>query len=177
MTPRIRSLSSFELDSLIPDFAELLADAVNNGVNGASLGFNAPMSQYQARDYWHSLRAELQSGSRLLLAACADGRIVGTGQLTFPAWPNARHRAELQKVVVAVASRGRGVGRQIMGALHDAVRARRRSLVHLNTRRGQPPEHFYKGLGYREAGVIPGYTIGPTGERYDTMTLYQELAS
>ncbi len=172
MVTRIRSLSSFELDSLIPDFAELLADAVNHG---ASLGFNPTMSQYQARDYWHSLRVELQSGSPLLPAAYASGRIVGTGQLALPTWPNARHRAELQKVFVAAWLQGQGVGRQIICALHDAARECRRSLVHLNTRRGEPPEQFYKGLGYCEAGVIPGYTIGPAGERYDTLTLYQEL--
>jgi hypothetical protein len=33
----------------------------------------------------------------------------------------------------------------------------------------------YKSLGYQEAGVIPGWTIGRDGERYDDVTLYQEI--
>jgi hypothetical protein len=38
-------------------------------------------------------------------------------------------------------------------------------------------ETFYKRLGYREAGVIPGWTLGPAGERYTHVTLYRELAA
>jgi hypothetical protein len=49
-------------------------------------------------------------------------------------------------------------------------------LLLLNTRRGEPAEGFYKRLGYREVGVVPGYSIGPAGERYDTVALYQELS-
>jgi hypothetical protein len=30
-------------------------------------------------------------------------------------------------------------------------------------------------LGYRDAGVIPGYSIGMAGERYDHIRLYREL--
>jgi acetyltransferase len=90
--------------------------------------------------------------------------------------PNARHRAELQKLFVATALRGSGVGRSLMAALHETARQHGRSLLFLNTRRGDPAEGFYKGLGYREVGVLPGWTIGPVGERYDHVTLYKELS-
>ncbi len=172
MSLSIRSLSITELVNHLPGLVDLLTDTVNGG---ASLGFLQPLSQAEARDYWLSLRPDLLAGSRLLLVAHADDRLVGSGQLTFPRWPNAPHRAELQKLLVTPALRGQGVGRSLMTALHDTARQRGRSLLLLNTRRGEPPESFYKGLGYKEVGVVPGYSVGPKGERYDTVALYQEF--
>jgi hypothetical protein len=49
-------------------------------------------------------------------------------------------------------------------------------LLFLNTRHRGPADRFYKDLGYREIGVIPGYAAGPTGERYADVALYQELS-
>jgi GNAT superfamily N-acetyltransferase len=141
------------------------------------LGFLPPLSADVARDYWLTVRRDLQAGTRLLLGAFTDdGVIVGSGQLSFPPWPNARHRAELQKLFVWGALRGMGVGRLLMTALHEAARDRGRSLILLNTRRGGP-EGFYKGLGYKEIGVVPGFFVGASGERYDTVSYYQELSS
>jgi hypothetical protein len=62
-----------------------------------------------------------------------------------------------------------------MAALHDQARRHRRDLLLLSTRRGDHAERFYKQLGYREGGVIPRYTVGPDGERHDSVTLYLEL--
>lgn len=173
MSNIIRPVSATALVHHLPILIELLRDTVNGG---SPLGFLAPLTHDQARDYWLSLRPDLQAGSRLLLAAYVDDRLAGSGQLTLSPWPNARHRAELQKLFVATAVRGRGVGRSLVAALHEAARQRGRSLVLLNTRRGGPSEDFYRGLGYREVGVTPGYTVGSAGERYDHVTYYQELS-
>jgi acetyltransferase len=170
---QIRLVSPTELESLLPALVELLRDTVNGGM---SMSFLPPLTHDEARDYWLSLRPELQAGSRLLLAAYTEDGIVGSGQLSLSPWPNSRHRAELQKLFVATALRGRGVGKSLMAALHDAARRHGRSLLLLNTRRGEPSEAFYKGLGYGEVGVIPGWTVGSAGERYDHVTLYQELS-
>jgi len=129
------------------------------------------------RAYWLSLRGELRQGTRLLLAARdAGGGIVGTGQLVLPALPSSRHRAELQKLVVDSRVRGAGIGRQLMGALHAAALAHDRSLIVLGTRGGGRPEAFYQRLGYRVAGMIPGYTTDGAGRRYDHKSLYIDLA-
>jgi acetyltransferase len=173
MSISIRPVSPTELENLLPDLIELLRDTVNGG--GAALGFLPPLTHEAARDYWLSLRPALQAGSRLLFAAYAEDRIIGSGQLTFPVWPNARHRAELQKLFVSSGARGRGIGKSLMAALHDTARQRGRSLILLGARRGGRAERFYKGLGYREVGVIPGYALGPAGERYDNVSLYHEL--
>ena len=174
MSVTIRAISAADLDCVLSPLTELLRESVDAG---ASLGFLAPLSYEDARDYWWSLRPELQAGSRLLLAAYAEDRVIGSGQLALPKWSNATHRAELQKVFVATAMRGQGVGRRLMTGLHDAARAHGRSLLLLSTRHGEPTEEFYKGLGYREVGVIPGYMYGPGGKRYDNLVLYQELSA
>ena len=51
-----------------------------------------------------------------------------------------------------------------------------RTLIRLGTRRGEPAEEFYKSLGYKEIGVIPGWMIDRAGGRYDHVELYQDLA-
>jgi acetyltransferase len=168
----IRAVASTELKLLEPALSDLLVDAV---ANGASLGFLAPLSQEHARSYWLSLRREMLAGTRLLLVANEGDHVVGSGQLVLPSWPNARHRAELQKLFVASTMRGCGIGKLLMMALHGAARTRGRSLILLGARRGAPAEQFYRSLGYREVGVVPGFATGPAGERYDNVSFYKEL--
>lgn len=173
MSVVVRSLACAELEARVPILVDLLRDSVDAG---AGLGFMPPLDLDEASAYWRSLRPELQAGSRVLMVATLDDRIVGSGQLTIPPWATGRHRAEVQKVFVAGAWRGRGVGAALMSALHAWAWQRGRSLVMLNTRRGSPAEAFYTAIGYRRVGVVPGYSVGPAGERYDTLQLYQELS-
>ncbi len=139
------------------------------------MGFFAPLSETMARQYWLSIVPELESGSRVLLAAYDGDRLVGSGQLALAQRQNSPHRAELQKLFVATSARGRGVGRSLMDALHETALREGRHLIMLNTRKGIPAEGFYKSLGYLEVGVMPGWTIGPSGERYDHVERYREL--
>ena len=168
----VRRIAAAELGALAPTLADLLKDSVDRG---ASLGFLAPLAHQVGREYWLSLHDELTAGSRVLMGASKDARLIGAAQLAFPAWQNARHRAEIQKVFVASAARGLGIGRALMQALHAAARQSGRSLLILGTRHGGPAERFYKRLGYREVGVIPGYTLGASGEPHDNLMLYRKL--
>lgn len=156
----------------MPGLVRLLCESVNGG---ASLGFLPPLAAADGWAYWRSLCAELRAGRRVLMVACAGAQPIGSGQLALSSMPNARHRAELQKLFVATDRRGQGVGRSIVTALHDAARQHGRSLILLNTRRGDPSETFYQGLGYQTVGVTPGYTTGPAGERFDNVTLFHAL--
>ena len=174
MAVSIRPVTADELPELAPSLAELLIDTVQSG---ASLGFLPPVTTDAGHRYWLSLVPEVAEGRRLVVGAFLDGRIAGSAQLVLPAFPNARHRAEVQKVFVHRSLRGQGVGRWLMSAVHAAAREHDRCLVLLNTRHGGPAERFYKSLGYREVGVIPGYMLGPSGERIDSVTLYCDLSS
>ena len=168
----VRSVTGLELVALLPDLAELFEETVNGG---SPLGFLAPITHATARGYCISLVRELESGSRLLLVAYSENMVVGSGQLSLSQRSNSPHRAELEKLFVERASRGRGIGRTLMRALHDAARQQGRTLIRLSTRHGEPAEEFYKSLGYMEVGVIPGWTIDRSGERYDHVELYRDL--
>jgi GNAT superfamily N-acetyltransferase len=167
----IRRLAAHELADAIPVLSGLLIDAVD----GSTLGFNSPVPYDQAAAYWRSIERDLAAGTRILLVACDDDRIVGGGQLALMQTPNSRHRAEIHKLFVSSALRGRGVGQQIMAALHETAREHGRRLILLNTRFGGPAEGFYRRLGYQEIGVIPGYAMGKNGERYNAVIFCTEL--
>ena len=168
----VRSVTALEMVGILPELVELFAETVNSG---SPLGFLAPITHTTARSYWVSLIPELEAGSRLLLVAFDGDTVVGSGQLALSQRHNSPHRAELQKLFVGLASRGRGVGRTLMHALHAAAGQHGRTLILLSTRHQEPAEKFYKSLGYVEVGVVPGWTIDRAGNRYDHVELYRDL--
>jgi ribosomal protein S18 acetylase RimI-like enzyme len=172
MSVQIRTLAPAQLEAELPRLVALLQDAVHTG---SGLGFESPLTDEEAREYWFSIEPELRAGSRWLLAAYVDGGLVGSGQLQLAKWSAGRHRAEVQKLFVDSAQRGRGIGEALIAALHDTARRHQRSLIVLNTRHGMPAVRFYKRLGYQEAGVIPGFTVSRTGEPRATLILYRNL--
>jgi len=174
MSLRSRMVLSDELESVVPTLASLLRATVNGGT---ALGFLPHLSEEAARDYWRSLRRELAAGSRRLVLACTEHGIVGSGQLRFHTTPNGTHRAEVEKLFVAPALKGLGIGRFLMAALHDSAREAGRTLLYLNTRRDNPAAEFYRGLGYQEVGVVPGWSVGASGEPHDHVFYYKEVLS
>jgi acetyltransferase len=169
----IRQLSTLEFVALLPELVDLFLETVD----GASpFGFLAPITHDVVRDYWISLIPELEAGSRVVLIAGHHNTVIGSGQLALSQRADSLHRAQLERLFVERASRRHGVGRTLMQGLHSVARQNDRTLILVDTRRGEPAEGFYKRLGYRELGVIPGWTIGTEGERPDRVTLYQELS-
>lgn len=172
MSVTIEMVAHSELDSLIPQLATLLMETVNRDV---PLGFMAPITLEESTQYWHTLKGDLRSGTRMLLVALDEGRVVGAGQLALTSVPNRCHSCEIQKLFVNTAIRGKGIGRALMDELHAEARRMGRPLVVLQTRKGVPAEGFYRQMGYAVGGVVPGYTIDREGRRYDTVTFYREL--
>jgi GNAT superfamily N-acetyltransferase len=169
---RIRTISASELDGVLPDLVQIFRDVVNGGI---PLGYLAPITLQTSHEYWLSTVPELKAGTRLLLVAYNDGGVLGSGQLELAQRPNSRHRAQVQKLFVARAARGQGIGKLLMRALHDLALEHGRTLIQLNTRVGFDAVGFYKALGYREIGVIPGWTVDAQGRRYDHVEMYREL--
>jgi acetyltransferase len=168
----IKAVHASDLDVYLKDLVHVFRDVVNSG---SPLGFMPPISAIQARDYWLSLKPELEAGSRILLVALNGDAVVGSGQLGLSQRANSPHRAEINRLFVCRAVRGQGIGKSLMEALHNEARRCRRSLILLNTRHAEPAEDFYKSLGYTQVGVIPGWTIGPAGEKYDHVEMWKQL--
>lgn len=143
---------------------------------GASIGFHPPLAADAAAAYWDGVAAGVARGERVCLAAHdGDGTLLGTGQLALEARPNGRHRAEVQKLIVAPAARRRGVARALMGALDEAARADGRTLLVLDTREGDVAADLYRALGWTLAGRIPDYVLEHDGSHSATLYFYRRL--
>ena len=171
-TVSMRVIAASGLIDVISDLTDVFVDTVNNG---SPLGFMPPITRDQSRDYWISLLPELRAVRRLLIVAMSHGRVVGSAQLALSQRANSPHRAEVEKVFVARSARGCGVGTALMRAVENVARRHGRTLLLLNTRWQEPAYFWYKILGYSDVGLIPGWTIGPQGERYDHISMYKSL--
>jgi acetyltransferase len=172
MAPAIRSLSAAEVRAHEASLCALLQDAVDSG---ASIGFLPPLGVDEARAYWREVAAAVDDGVRVLVVAlAADGSVTGSGQLDLATRANARHRAEVAKVMVHRHARRQGLGRAVMQALEAEAHQRGRTTLILDTRQGDPSEALYRGLGWSFAGAIPCYARSATGA-LDGTALYYKL--
>lgn len=87
------------------ELAALLIEAVEGG---ASVGFLTPLDRASAADWWRGRATTVESGSQQIWIARDDERVAGTISLVRTALPNARHRAEVAKLVVRPSARSRG---------------------------------------------------------------------
>jgi GNAT superfamily N-acetyltransferase len=156
----IRRLDSQAARRHLDELADLLVDAV---AGGASVSFVAPLSHYEARDWFAGVLHEMELGRRVMLAAFMAGRVVGCAQLVLAWQSNATHRAEVQKMLVHGSARRRGVGARLMRRLEVEARALGRTLLVLDTETGSDAEHLYAHLGWTRVGVIPDYAMRPDG--------------
>lgn len=91
-----------------------------------------------------------------LLVVEADGRLLGTLQLTFlhGLARGGAIRAQVEGVRVAAEARGRGLGRAMFDWVFAQARARGCALVQLTSDRTRTGAHaFYDGLGF-----VPSHT-------------------
>jgi acetyltransferase len=150
----------------------LLRDAVESG---ASVGFLLPLTDAELSASGSGLLASVAAGPRLLLVARDDtGRIVGSVPVELAQKSNARHRCELQKLLV-LRSRRR-LGFTLLQPAETAARAHGRSLVVLDTSATGNALHLYDHCGYTRAGVIPRSATDPDGALLDTVVCDKELA-
>lgn len=168
---RIERLSAQQAHEALPDFVALLQDVVDAG---ASVGFLPPLSAAEAAAYWTDVFAAVEAGVQWLFVVRQQGRIAGTVQLALATKPNARHRGEVQKLLVLNSARRQGIARDLMLTLEEAALAAGRILLVLDTRQGDPAERLYASLGYTFAGAIPAYAANGDGG-LDATALYYKL--
>jgi acetyltransferase len=154
------------------ELCALVADAVEGG---ASIGFVLPLADGELGRYIDGIRADVECDSRIVLLARDGAELVGMVQLELAAKANARHRAEVQKLIVATRARRRGLGTRLMAEIEAAARENGRTLLVLDTISGSEADPLYRGLGYLEAGSIPRYAAMPWGELAPTTVFFKEL--
>ncbi|MHC5904912.1 GNAT family N-acetyltransferase [Streptomyces sp. S6] len=157
--------------SALDGLADLLAEVVDDG---ASVGFLAPLDRAEALAWWTARAADPHQATWVAY----DGpRVVGTIGLTFPGKPNSAHRAELVKLMVGKAARGKGLGRRLLAVAEEGAVAAGVTLLHLDTETDSPAERLYAGTGWTRAGVIPDYAANPGGVLHPTTLYYKRIGA
>ncbi|SDY44363.1 ribosomal protein S18-alanine N-acetyltransferase [Herbiconiux ginsengi] len=112
-------------------------------------------------DAWSrdSMRRELANPHCYYLVAvdaeAGTGLVEGYAGLSCPVGST---DADIQTIAVAERSRGRGLGRQLMGRLLDEAMTRRAKTVFLEVRADNPVAHaLYVSLGFADIAVRPNY--------------------
>ncbi|WP_329035143.1 GNAT family N-acetyltransferase [Streptomyces sp. NBC_00178] len=169
----IVSVSGPELVTYADELATLLIEAVEGG---ASVGFLSPLDRTTAADWWRERAGAVESGSQQVwIARDGDARAVGTISLVRTALPNARHRAEVAKLVVAPSARGRGIGRALLTAVEEWAAAAGLTLLVLDTETGSDAERLYRSEGWTPCGSVPDYAADPYGTLRATTFYYRSL--
>jgi len=168
----IRRLTARELEQHLDGLAAVLADCV---AGGASVSYLAPFSHDDARAAFAAFAADAAAGRRLVLAAFADGEVVGTVQVVWALPPNQPHRADIAKLLVHRSARRRGIAQLLMEHAEAQARTGGRTLLVLDTVTGDAAERLYTRLGWNRVGVIPGYALYPDGRPCDTTVFWKAL--
>lgn len=153
-------LSPADIEQRCAELVELLADAIDSG---ASVNYVLPYRREDLQRYWGRIAAEVRGGERTVFAVVDRDHIVGSVQLVRCAKPNQPHRADVEKLLVHRACRGRGTAAALMAALERRARADGRWLLTLDTRSGSTADALYPRWGWQPVGRISDYALDPDG--------------
>lgn len=165
-------VSGPELVTYADELAALLIESVEGG---ASVGFLASLDRAEAAAWWRNRAADVEAGGQRVWIARDDERVAGTIGLVRAALPNARHRAEVAKLVVRPSARGRGIGRALLAAAEGYAVDEGLTLLVLDTETGSDAERLYRSAGWTECGSVPGYAANPFGTLKATTLYYKAL--
>jgi ribosomal protein S18 acetylase RimI-like enzyme len=173
--PRADASRAVDIEAEIGMLAEVLKAVVHAG---AGVSFFTPFSIDEAGAFWvDKVLPQVRAGTRRVLVARDDERIVGTVQLDLEMPPNQQHRAAVAKLLVHPDARRRGIARALMIALEDIAQSEGRTLLTLDTVAGSNAELLYRSLDYITAGVVPRYARGAlTPALEDATIMYKELS-
>jgi GNAT superfamily N-acetyltransferase len=172
--PMIRPLPSNEAAPRLDELAALLVNAVESG---ASVNFMRGFTLEEAAGFWRGQLPGLADGSRVIVTAEADGRIVGTTVVTFAHQPNQPHRAEIGKMLVHSRHRRQGLGARLLSAAEATASAAGRTLLVLDTESGSAGERLYLRSGWTKVGEIPNYSFDPDGRLRAASIFYKNMHS
>ena len=166
------SISIFSADDIASHVGQLGALLHACVHDGASIGFVMPFTTDDSAAFWSkNVLSAVGRGTRVLLVAHKSGRIAGSVQLDYDTPPNQPHRAEARKLLVHPDFRRQGIPKALMAELERLASQLARSLITLDTRTGDKAEPLYESLGYKTAGVIPGYCRDPFEDHLDSTTI------
>ena len=174
MTPEIEIIPLSASPDAIGALARILIEVV---ASGGSVSFMHPLAPEAAAAFWAKSLAAADAGRRIVLGARANGELAGTVTLDLETPPNQPHRADIAKLMTALAWRGRGVARALMNEAERLAAARERTLLTLDTAEEDGASGLYERLGYQFAGAIPDYAFKPLGGLTATRIYFKRIGA
>lgn len=127
-----------------------------------------PDDAWSPETFWSELA---ERATRTYLVAEVDAELVGYAGIAVVA-----DEADLQTIAVAAASRGSGLGRQLLAAVTAAARAAGARRMHLEVRADNTPAlGLYASTGWAETGRRRGYYRGAAGTVIDAVLMTRRL--
>ena len=161
------------VDDVLRD--ELLSCWTDVSNAGGAVGFVPPVTRDDVAPVLARLLEGVHSGRDVLAVLTVDGATAGWAALVGSLSPLRRHWATVLRVQVHPSRQGQGLGRVLMTGVHDIARQRGWEFLYLTARGGTGVEAFYRGLGYQEAGRLPGaIRVAPDDDR-DEILLHRPL--
>ena len=159
-----------------PEIRAALAGLLRETVeHGGSVSFMHPLAQADAEAFWEKSLAAAARGERIVLGAFDGDTLAGTVTLVLDLPVNQPHRAEIAKLMVGMAQRGRGVARALMGAAEAQATANGRSMLVLDTASIEGASRLYEQLGWTFAGELPDYAYTPHGAMSGTRLYWKRV--
>lgn len=154
------------------DIAALAALTVEAVSAGASIHFTADVDLASAARFWAALLAR---DAVTLVAEDSEG-LAGTVTVGLDTPPNQQHRAEVQKMIVALRARRGSLGAALLAAAEVEAAAHGRWLLTLDTVTGGDAERLYARGGWQRCGQIDDYAFAPDGTLCATTLFSKRLA-
>ncbi len=168
----VRMLDPEEIKSHSIVLGNILHDCVKGG---ASVNFMDSFMPEDAARFFEGVAGQAEAGKTVCFAAFYQKQTAGTVQLQPVSIPNQPHRADLAKMLVHRAFRGRGIGKALLLAAESYAISIGRHLITLDTVEGSEGDRLYTSAGYKKAGIVPGYALFPDGRYCDTAYFYKQL--
>jgi GNAT superfamily N-acetyltransferase len=168
---------SFVLDPPVTDAlrAQIVALWVDVTNAGGAVGFVAPVTADAVRPVADAALAGVASGVDRLLVGVDDGRLVALLFLTDNRFVLKAHWQVLKRVMVLPGSQGRGYGAALMREAAAVATRLGLAALQVTVRDGHGLDRFYRGLGYREVGRIPGALRVAAGDDRDELIMWLDL--
>jgi GNAT superfamily N-acetyltransferase len=169
---------SFVLDPVVTDdLRERIVDLWVEVTNaGGAVGFVAPVTAEQVRPVADDAFAGVAEGLDRLLIGLDGERLVALLFVVDHRFDLKAHWRVLKRVMVVPGSQGRGYGAALMREAAAVGRKLGLAGLQVTVRDGHGLDRFYRGLGYREVGRIPGaLRVAPDDDR-DELFMWLDLS-
>jgi GNAT superfamily N-acetyltransferase len=143
---------------------------------GGAVGFVPPVTEDDVAPVLDRLIEGVHSGRDVLALLTVDDVPAGFATLVGSLSPLRAHWGTVLRVQVHPSHQGRGLGKVLMGGVHDIARDRGWEFLSLTARGGTGVDAFYRGLGYTERGRLPGAIRVAPGDDRDEILLACRLS-